>query len=265
MAKRAKASKVVRILNCIPSREVERDWTLSNADDAGALAAPAALPPSRDLREDAWWKIADQGQTGSCVGWAAADSVIRWHFVKAGKLAKEKLLSVRYLWMASKESDEFNSRPSTFLEAAGTSLKAALDIVRKFGIVDDSVLPFGKGTLYAGEPGTFYAVASSLKISSYYNLGRDTTAWKKWLSGNGPILTRLDVDSTWMGCGSNGVLDVYRPETASGGHAVALVGYTKDSFIVRNSWGTGWGSKGYAFATIPYANQAFTEAYGVIV
>ena len=44
-----------------------------------------------------------------------------------------------------------------------------------------------------------------------------------------------------------------------------MVGYTADRFIIRNSWGTGWGDKGFGYASIPYARDAFTEAYGVTV
>ena len=42
-------------------------------------------------------------------------------------------------------------------------------------------------------------------------------------------------------------------EQVLGGHAVLAVGYddTKHVFLVRNSWGTGWGMKGYF--TMPYA------------
>ena len=38
-----------------------------------------------------------------------------------------------------------------------------------------------------------------------------------------------------------------------GGHCVLVVGYddTQNRFICRNSWGTGWGMKGYF--TLPYA------------
>ena len=54
-------------------------------------------------------------------------------------------------------------------------------------------------------------------------------------------------------------------ETAGGGHAIALIGYTPDRFIVRNSWGKDWGDKGFGYATDQYAEEAFTEAYGVVV
>jgi C1A family cysteine protease len=50
-----------------------------------------------------------------------------------------------------------------------------------------------------------------------------------------------------------GVVQMPQPtERSLGGHAVLAVGYddVQKRFIVRNSWGTGWGQKGYF--TIPY-------------
>ncbi len=252
-----------RILNCLESPKPEDDWTYETALEAGILAL-APLPPSIDLRQD-WWKIGDQGSTGSCVGWAAADSVLRWHFVSAGRIANDETLSPRFIWMAAKETDAYYSRPTTFIETDGTSLKAALDIARKYGAVKDSLLPFHSGRLYPREAATFYAIASQLKISSYYNLRRNLDRWKDWLANHGPILTRLDVDATWDNAlQTNGRLDQYLPNTRRGGHAVALVGYTPEHFIVRNSWGTAtWGDQGYGYASYGYAADAFTEAYGV--
>lgn len=254
-----------RILNCVPSPRPETDWRIHNAADAGLLAAGArAVPRSKDLRDDTWWKIGDQLDTGSCVGWATADSVLRWHLVQAGRLPRNEPLSTRFQWMAAKETDQFVAQPTTFIESDGTSLKAALDVSRKWGGVRDTVLPFASGKLYAGEVATFYAIATQLKIAAYFNLDADLAGWRTWLARNGPILTRLNVDSTWDNAtATKGKLTTYRPSTARGGHAVALVGYTSTAFIVRNSWGTGWGDKGYAYASNAYARKAFTEAYGI--
>ena len=49
-------------------------------------------------------------------------------FVKAGRLSQTTPLSPRFVWMASKETDPFITRPTTFIETEGTSVKAALDI-----------------------------------------------------------------------------------------------------------------------------------------
>ena len=52
-----------------------------------------------------------------------------------------------------------------------------------------------------------------------------------------------------------------------GGHAVTAVGYRTDGrIIIRNSWGTAWGDKGFGYASETYINAAFfNESYGVTV
>jgi C1A family cysteine protease len=263
----AKARRVKRILNVDPSRDTDRDWRFEHAAQAGMLATGrVSVPASKDLRST-WWKVGDQGGSGSCVGWATADSVLRWHFVKSGRLKQAERLSPRFTWMASKETDQLRSAPTTFIEVAGTNIKAALDVSRKYGAVREQVLPFS-GALFAGEEATFYARAARFKIASYFNLtlrrASDIEQWRRWIAENGPILTRLDVDATWAkAADTGGNLDTYKEETAGRGHAVALVGYTPDRFIVRNSWGTDWGDKGFGYASLAYAQDAFTEAYGV--
>jgi hypothetical protein len=168
--------------------------------------------------------------------------------------------------MAAKETDEWPTPPTTFIEDEGTSLKAALDVARNYGAVRDRVLPFASGALYSGSAKSFYATAAQLKITSYFNLETNLADWRKWLAQNGPILVRLDVDTTWdAATQTSGKLVTYNPVGTRGGHAVALVGYRPGEFIVRNSWNTTWGDNGFAYASDTYAQAAFTEAYGVVV
>lgn len=269
MKRKYKTSR--RILNCIPSSKVEYDWTYENAIGAEITSLPAVLPETVDLRED-WWGINDQGSTGSCVGWAMADGLLRWHFVKKGLLDPATLLSVRFIWMSSKETDEFTSQPTSFIDAAGTSLKSALDVARNYGCVVDKLLPFAGGKLFPGDTKQFFSIASKLKIKSYYNFtkspGDNINDWKQWLADNkGPIAVRLKVDTTWINARkTDGNLDFYDTPVNDAGHAVCIVGYTKDRFIIRNSWGINlWGKDGFGFATYEYARAAFTEAYGIVI
>jgi len=257
-----------RVCNVVPSLKVENDWTMENALAAGAVAAPkATLPASVDLREP-WWEIGDQGPTGSCVGWGSTDSVARYHFVKAGKITDKEHLSVRLSWMGSKELDN-DPNPNTFIESAGTTLKGAVDILQKKGAVLDSVLPFQiSNFMYTGEESTFYATAAIRRIASYFNLGKDVAKWRDWLSSHGPILAALNVDATWDNAtATKGLLDTFQPKTTRGGHAIAIVGYTADKrFIVRNSWGTAWGDKGFAYASEAYIKAGFfNESYGITI
>ena len=167
--------------------------------------------------------------------------------------------------MANKETDDLTDYPTTFLEAEGTQTKKALKIAHRYGCVEEGLLPM-KGKLANISRAAFYTSASRYRIASYHNLGQDLDAWKRWIAFNGSILNRLDVDRTWNTATKNrGILDEYQPSTTRGGHAVCLVGYTKNHLIVRNSWGTSWGHKGFAYASNAYAIDAFTEAYGVVL
>jgi hypothetical protein len=258
-----------RICNLVPSRNIESDWGIGHAVAAGAFAAPArALPAGVDLRA-AWWNIGNQESTGSCVGWASTDGVVRYHMVKAGKIANPGLLSPRCTWMASKETDEFTSRPETFIEGVGTSLKAAMDILRKFGAVPESLLPFHVATaMYLGDEDTFYATAATRRIASYFNLAKNFSDWRSWLANHGPFMAGLNVDATWdHATSTHGKLDAFKPNTVRGGHAVCVVGYTAEKrFIIRNSWGASWGDQGFAYASEAYIKAGFfNESYGVTV
>lgn len=260
-----------RILNCVRSKDVLKDWEYDHAVRAKILKVARAVPDTVDLREK-WWEIGDQEDTGSCVGWASTDGVYRWHGVKAKKITAREHLSVRMTWMGAKETDTFRERPTGFLEQEGTSLKAALDMARKYGVVTDEMLPFKPSVMSKEDPDAFYARAAEFRISSYFNLRKGSstwkstiTRWKNWLAGGGgPILTALDVDDTWYEADkTGGNLDVYHADSTYGGHAVVIVGYTPDRFIIRNSWGESWGDKGFGYASYDYADPAFFEAYGV--
>ena len=264
MSKKKRFSVKPYVLNCIPSVRPEDDWTFADAIDAGIFNATAAAPSSKDLRVS-WWKINDQKSTGACVGFATAYGVLRWHYVKEGKIAQNDLPSARFIWMANKETDELTTYPTTFLETDGTQTKLALRVARNYGCVLEELLPMD-GPLSMMTRAAFYATASRLRISSYHNLGQNPDNWRQWIAAQGPILTRLGVDKTWdRATETGGHLEEYFPDTVRGGHAVCLVGYAKDYFVVRNSWGVGWGDSGFAYASNKYAEAAFTEAYGAVM
>ncbi len=265
-----------RILNIVPSKETHKDWKIEKALKKGLL--PKNFPKSLDLRKD-WWDIGDQHDTGSCVGWASTDGLLRWHLVKEKKIKKTDKLSVRFTWMASKETDKYTDFAETFLERTGSTLKGSLDVLRKFGCVRENVLPFKKGFVpkkYDTED--FYELAGKFKIKSYYCLRYDKKLnldhFKRWLKHRGPILAKVDMDDNFLKLDKAGhkneTLHKYLPGEERG-HAVTIVGYTKDYFIIRNIFEKScdnhreFGDKGYAHVSYDYMKKAFCEAYGIIV
>lgn len=256
-----------RIFNIVPSRNTEEDPSVKNAEEDQVMPVGVVLPKKIDLRRD-WWTIGNQGNTGSCVGWATADSLLRYHFVKAKKIRSSERMSVRYIWMAAKEMDEYVDFPSTFLEDSGTSIKTALKTVKKYGSLKASDLPFS-GKMVTIKEKNFLQIAGKLKISAWYNLIKNEAdkleSFKRWLHCSGPILTSLNCDKSWFDVKKDGLLENYIKDPNNPGHAMSIVGYTPTHFIIRNSWGTGWGDKGFAYASYDYARDAFKEAYGVFV
>lgn len=258
-----------RVFNCVASKKQEDDWKMEQAIEKGYLKAHFKLPKSVDLRRD-WWPVGNQGSTGSCVGWSTGHSLLRYHMVKAKKIKQDEKISVRFIWMASKEMDEWNDYPTTFIDDAGTSLKQALKTAKKVGALKASVLPF-KGKMATIPEGQFLQTAAKLKIKAYFNLINSKQdkieMFKNWLAQRGPILTCLDVDESWdkLMRKNFDTMEKYVKNKDGRGHAVSIVGYTPTHFIIRNSWGPKWGNNGFGFASYEYVNDAFKEAYGIVV
>lgn len=66
----------------------------------------------------------------------------------------------------------------------------------------------------------------------------DELSWQKLKTRHGDaVWKRLRLDKT--------ELRVKAPHKVQGGHVVTIVGYDEQGFIFKNSWGTGWGDRGY--------------------
>ena len=48
-----------------------------------------------------------------------------------------------------------------------------------------------------------------------------------------------------------------------GGHAVTIVGYTDEGFMIKNSWGRGWGMEGYGVVRFDYHRMFCDEALAI--
>jgi hypothetical protein len=258
------AGQLSAVADARRSKETGSDYGVAEAH-----LGDAPLPDAVDLRRP-WHTICDQGETASCVGWTVADSVLRWHLVKEGRLDPAEKLSARFVWMSAKETDQRDAYPSTFLERDGTSLKAGLDVVRKWGAVLESELPWD-GPLAVLPPEDFLRSARRRRIMAYFNLGDDSAEdrsahfpeWRRWLHQSGPVAVLVREDSNFQT--TTGELDAFDSESAKGSHAAALFGYGPDHFLLRSSWGTDWGDQGYVRMSVEYATAAIIESYGVMV
>lgn len=96
----------------------------------------------------------------------------------------------------------------------------------------------------------------------YFNLGRDPSAWRRWIATNGRRIARLDCDNTFMEAKETRQAGQVSRERY-GGQPCGLVGYTPEHFIVRNSWGTTiWGDKSFAYASRPMLKRPLPRPMG---
>jgi C1A family cysteine protease len=91
---------------------------------------------------------------------------------------------------------------------------------------------------------------------SYQSVSRDLAQFRGCLASGYPFVLGFTVYTAFESAqvAQTGVLNMpASSEKVLGGHAVMAVGYddTAQRFIIRNSWGAGWGMKGYF--TMPYA------------
>lgn len=255
MLKSIASTAAQRVMNCVTSRNQEQDWKPERLQ----LQSDLDLPDEIDLRQP-WWPVENQGNSGACVGFAVAGGLLRYQLVRAGYLAPDIPLSARFVWMASKETDELTGFPTSFVEAAGTQLKQGLHITRRYGCVPDAELPMS-GIMFGGSTQQLYRKAGRMRINNYCNLGLEPSLWKQALSNDQPVVVRIEPDVQFLEAQpQTAILDTYG-QSAQFGHAVVLVGYSNGYFRVRNSWGDGWGDAGFVQLSNQYVGQAVTEAY----
>ena len=130
-------------------------------------------------------------------------------------------------------------------EGEGMSIKEALKYIRKVGYTSKQDYK----NIRKGE-------SPELDQINMYGMLNSIFAMKRSLLVNGPFILALPVyDSSRS--------DFWNGSDFEGGHAVACVGYDEYGLIIRNSWGSTWGSSGYC--TLPYdqINKIY-EAWALI-
>jgi C1A family cysteine protease len=225
-----------------------------------AAAAPvlAALPPAADLTAQCP-PVYNQGQIGSCTA-NAIGAAFEYDLMRQGlpNFVPSRLF-IYYNERAMEGHTAYDS---------GAAIRDGVKSVNKLGVCDESDWPYDD-TPASTEGGPFppdardgerppahcYAGALKNKATAYKRVQRDLDHMRACLASGFPFVFGFTVYESFESreVASTGVVPLPGPtERTLGGHAVLAVGYNDadQRFIVRNSWGTAWGQKGYF--TIPY-------------
>jgi len=89
---------------------------------------------------------------------------------------------------------------------------------------------------------------------------------RKVLSAGCPVHVAINTGSTFSEVGRDGVFSASEgPSGRHGRHAMLIVGYTGNFYIVKNSWGENWGDKGYCYIPKNVLAQSEPDLIAVLV
>ena len=233
-------------------RKIQRYGWVPDLPDARDVmyAAPmetlAALPPSADLRPRCP-PVYDQGQLGACTGNAIA-AAVQFDRQKQ-QLAPDFVPSRLFIY--------YNERviEGTVGTDSGGQIRDGIKSVAQQGVPPETDWPYDIGQFSVKPPAAAFADAMQDKAVAYSRLVQSLSQMKGCLASGYPFVFGFTVYESFESqqVAQTGVAPMPAPsESAVGGHAVMAVGYddATQRFIVRNSWGAGWGMNGYF--TIPY-------------
>lgn len=146
----------------------------------------------------------------------------------------------------------------------GGYIDTAIDLGQRRGMPLDTTYPYiSTGSNYSticSSPVIKYKFALSNIISYWSPSVRKTDSQIITYLLQRPIAIAVDADDWqyYAPTSTNRVMKCSTTNSASGytlNHAVLLVGYTATEWIIKNSWGTGWGVSGYIYVTRTVANN----------
>lgn len=249
---------------------------LTKAEVTKPAKGAMKLPSSIDLRT--WCSpIEDQESLGSCTANAGCGIV---EYFERKAFGKHTDASRLFLYKATRNLLHWTGDKGAFLR---TTMQAMV----LFGMPPEEYWKYNIGS-FDVEPSAFcYAYAQNYQTISYARLDPSGTPKdrlllqiKTMLNKGIPAMFGFTVYSSIHQADKDGKIPFpSSKESVLGGHAIDAVGYddnlkiknqingyeTTGALIIRNSWGTGWGDKGYGYIPYEYVLKSLAVDWWILL
>jgi C1A family cysteine protease len=238
----ALVARTVRSYGWVPDLPDHRD--LIYRAPRGVLAK---LPAKVDLSAGCP-AVYDQGDLGSCTAHGIAAALEYAQLKQAiGDRFTPSRLFIYYLERVLERSVP---------EDAGAMIRDGVKAVAKQGAPHESLWPYIISKFALKPPATAYTDAAKHPALLYRRVTQTLPQLQGCLAAGFPFVFGFSVYESFESAtvARTGTVPMPRAtEALLGGHAVLAVGYdtATSRFLVRNSWGPGWGKAGYF--TMPFA------------
>lgn len=273
----------VKGMGWLPDYPDLRDYTPEHANIQPLLAKAnvaepekVTLPTSIDLRS--WFSpIEDQKELGSCTANAGVGLVEYFQRRAYGKHIDASRL---FLYKTTRNLLKWTGDTGAFLRTTMYALAT-------FGVPPEEYWPYKIADFEKEPPAFCYAFGQNYQAIKYYRLDPPGTLKdellnriKTNLAAGLPSMFGFTVYTSISQATTGKIPYPNIGEKIEGGHAIVAVGYddnmkikntnaggkeTTGAFIIRNSWGTGWGDKGYGYLPYDYVLNGLAEDWWSLI